>query len=399
LTSSPTSASSKNLREEWLLALRADDFERSYALKWLTGLISRSEEWIEAGDDSDPTSEDSRVKRENVIERACALVAACSGSTAAGALTRAFNFTFRLPTSHSFPELNASTHILLKDDAVPAQDHTAVGLQTWGSAPILADLICDLPSRFGLDVRSDDHLSPRKILELGAGTGLLSLLIWRIIDSQVEQVTSILENTQMVNPYSIVASDFHPAVLANLESNIELNPLPTSTLSPIIEHIRPTISTQPLDWTTYPTMDESDGYDIIFGADIVYEKEHAELVYNVVKKLLRKPQQKQGDDVKSHQDGLFNQGGTFWLIYPMRPTHDVETKCIERIFGNEISSTLQDASSTTDSINPILEHVEWDLGLLDIQTLQRRKGIGRADEVSYRILKIGWVLRGVPKEA
>ncbi|PVF95696.1 hypothetical protein CPB86DRAFT_710768 [Serendipita vermifera] len=378
-----TTSNSSNLREKRLLTIRADDFERAYALKWLTGLISRSEEWIDAGNDSEPgISGDSRARRENVVERACALVAACSGSTASGALTRSFNFNFRLPSS-SVPELSVSAAIKLKDDAVPAQDHTAVGLQTWGSAPILAELICDSPPRFGLDIRGHPLL-PRKILELGAGTGLLSLLLWRILDCQVEQIAPLLNPVQIAAPCSIIASDFHPEVLSNLRFNINLNPLPTIAESSVHDRLRPSLSVQPLDWTTYPTLDESDSYDVIFGADIVYEPEHAELVQNVVKKLLRKPWQVRSGEEQDPENERFVQGGIFWLIFPLRPTHDVEVKCIERIFGNEITSTPQERSPTTAG-------AEWDLGILDIQTLQRRKGIGRADEVSYRLLKIGWI--------
>jgi hypothetical protein len=173
-----------------LVSLRADEFERACAMNWLTGFISRSEEWIESygnqgneGTVDDDELANEQSAREKVVEHACALLAACSGSSAQGTIIRTFVFHPCLPAylSSSSPLgliVNSAisgndvlidepltledeeeptwnlqeVRIQLKDDAVPAQDQDAVGLQTWGCAPILADLISEDIGRFGLDI-------------------------------------------------------------------------------------------------------------------------------------------------------------------------------------------------------------------------------------------------------
>jgi hypothetical protein len=184
------SFNSSYLTQDQLVSLRADEFERACAMKWLTGFISRSEEWMESygnqgneGTVDDDELANEQSAREKVIEHACALLAACSGTSAQGTIIRTFVFHPRLAaylSSSSPPGLIVNSaisgndvpidepltledeeeptwklqeiRIQLKDDAVPAQDQDAVGLQTWGCAPILAELISEDIGRFGLDI-------------------------------------------------------------------------------------------------------------------------------------------------------------------------------------------------------------------------------------------------------
>ncbi|KIM21512.1 hypothetical protein M408DRAFT_333421 [Serendipita vermifera MAFF 305830] len=384
--------------EEQLALLRADEFERSCAMKWLTGLIARSAEWVELGaeDESDESSESSEEyqKREKVVEKASALLAACSGSSASGALTRCFTFRPRLSS-----EVSSSTpiQIHLKDDPLPAQDHTAVGLQTWGSAPILAQLISDRPAVHGLDlfkrfgcnsVGTGSH--PRedtfKVLELGAGTGLMSLFVWRILEQQLNVARNHVDGFSLPN-CSVFATDYHPSVLSNLNFNLGLNP----PSSPGTSSTRPsvTIDSQVLDWNSCAVLDDADRFDIVYGVDIIYEKEHAQLVKSVVEKVLKFPSLTKTIDDEPQGDVRYSTGGIFWLIYPLRPTHEVETRSIETVFGEVV-----DMAKWPENIIGHGRGVgdrDWRLGVLEMQSLQRRKGIGRADEVSYRVLKLGWV--------
>jgi hypothetical protein len=133
-----------------------------------------------------------------------------------------------------------------------------------------------------------------------------------------------------------------------------------------------------LDWEKPPSFEEEeDKYDLIFGADIVYEQGHAELIRGVVERALKMPS---GPSRKA--EDVANTGGIFWLMYPLRHTHVAESESIERVFGLTKGGISDDNQ---------LEN-GWRLGILEVEGLSRKKGIGRGeDEVSYKLLKIGWV--------
>ena len=89
------------------------------------------------------------------------------------------------------------------------EDHTSVGLQSWGGS-ILAERICLQPSLFSLTVPNDINDRPLRILELGTGTGMLSIVTAKILQSS--------------NPApEIIATDYHPEVLDNLAKNVATN--------------------------------------------------------------------------------------------------------------------------------------------------------------------------------
>ncbi|KAG9125238.1 hypothetical protein FRC07_008438 [Ceratobasidium sp. 392] len=219
--------------------LQADSFERSFAIRWLTGFISRGSEWAESGPDTDdpeatfftattPTLDfiplqtpesDTYFTRTSALNRATALLAACAGTSASGALSRTFTF----PTSTSVP-----INITLRDESLSTGDHTAVGLQTWGSACVLAERVAKNPSSFGFDTNVES-----RVLELGAGTGLLSLLAGKI---------SVLAQEQGGPGHAVIATDYHPAVMKNLRTNVGNN---FADESSVAVHI--------LDWSLYTT--------------------------------------------------------------------------------------------------------------------------------------------------
>lgn len=382
--------------EEQLRLLRSDTFERSYAMNWLTGLIARSAEWVELGadDENDNESESEEFQnRERIVEKASALLAACSGSSASGALTRSFTFQPRLSGRQNGLPGTVNTDIQfqihLKDDSLPAQDHTAVGLQTWGSAPILAQLISDCPQSYGLDLMTRFDGTGRldseafKVLELGAGTGLMSLFTWRLLE---QQIIAHQNHSGVLPQCSVLATDYHPSVLSNLNFNLSLNPP-----SPLAPSFLPfaSIDAGVLDWNSCVALDEADRFDIVFGADIIYEQEHAKLVKGVVEKVLKRPLESLAMDSDSRGDASYSTGGLFWLIYPLRPTHEVETRSIETVFGEVIDAHTWPKNVCVSKMDEA--PVVWRLGVLEKKSLERRKGIGRADEVSYRVFKMGWV--------
>ncbi|KAG8735190.1 hypothetical protein FRC10_010886, partial [Ceratobasidium sp. 414] len=220
--------------------LQADSFERSFTIRWLTGFVSRGSEWAESGPDTDEPEEDplttfpptldlislqtpvidTYYTRTSALNRATALLAACAGTSASGALSRTFTF----PTSAPSPPIT----ITLRDESLSVGDHTAVGLQTWGSACVLAERVAKDPSSFGFDTNVKS-----RVLELGAGTGLLSLLAGKM---------SVLGQELGGPGHTIIATDYHPAVMSNLQTNVRSNFLDESS-----------VAVHSLDWSLYTT--------------------------------------------------------------------------------------------------------------------------------------------------
>lgn len=239
-------------------------------------------------------------------------------------------------------------------DALPSpSDPTSVGLQTWGSAILLARRMASDPSHYGID-------KCRRVCELGAGSGLLSIA-WAKIAESLNQ------------PVEIVSTDYHADVLANLARNIRSNDLSKET---IVEAFK-------LDWeavhastsfartaTTASTVtlpfpfDEA--FDTIIAADVVYGPNHALWLKSCVEQFLARPAE------PMHADDL--NAPAFHLMVPLRPTHKAAIATIEEVF-------------------PRLANVDADYHGVVVRVredVDRVKGIGRADEQGYRRYEIVW---------
>ncbi|KAI0319550.1 hypothetical protein OF83DRAFT_1082191 [Amylostereum chailletii] len=148
--------------DEALELLRADPFERGFAIRWLTGLAARADIFLSPSPSPSPA-------RAKAIDAAAALLAAFSGGTEPEqALTRTFAFPSpSFPTSTTSTDTNTSTNtstststststgtgtvdIALNDAPLSGADHTAVGLQSWASSIVLAERLCADPGAFGL---------------------------------------------------------------------------------------------------------------------------------------------------------------------------------------------------------------------------------------------------------
>ncbi|KAH7106262.1 putative methyltransferase-domain-containing protein [Auriculariales sp. MPI-PUGE-AT-0066] len=266
-------------------------FDHRHALRWLTSLASRF-----AHDES----------YAELVDEASALIAmSCGAST----ITRTFVFRDDL-------------HVLLNDAPIDSDGKGAsVGLQTWGSSFALANALANDSHAF---LRKFPHRRLR-ILELGAGTGLVGLTLAKLgIDAE------------------IIATDHHPRVLINLKGNVALNGLDN------------TLQVDYLDWSTFiqppfeRTLDNAftKPFDLIFAADVVYEVEQCGWLVACVTALLEP------------------NSGVFHLVVPTRPTHAKETRLIDSSFPPLGSVTVDDVK---DLVRVNREDLQPD-GLQDGQT-------------------------------
>lgn len=303
--------------EDALAALRADVFERDCAVRWVTGLIARADELCF-------TSEETR---DRIIDEAASLLSSFSDAendATPEPMTRDFSF----PTAFASP---TSIDVRLNDAPLSGTDHTDVGLQSWGASIILSGLMCASPNRFALD-----KLQPgATIIELGAGTGLVSLTL-----------AALHPHISSTAP-AIIATDYHPAVLDNLRSNIAVN---------FPENAEPPVHTMLLDWSR-PTIPH-EPVSMLVAADAVYDPEHAGMLRDCAARLLK-------------QDGIF------WLIVTVRVVGKFEgiADTVEAAFVDEQCPRREDFG-----VLKILQR-EW---------LEKQRGIGRGDETGYRLYRIGW---------
>jgi len=338
--------------------IRSDVFERSYAIRWLTALIARLEVWQEVSHCGEVSFDDlgkpepTFADTEKLVQEAASLLAICAGVAAAGMITR--NFAFASIDGQRRVEAQL-TDIPLDND-----DYGSVGAQTWGGACVLAEMIVEDPERFGLDLSSSGAESRRfDILELGAGTGLVSLVVAKLLN-----ILPSFDNREV----SVVATDFHPSVLANLRSNVNAN-FPLTNNQTTSTH---SITTHFIDWSSFSTSHQPDcpphPFDVVFGADIIYEPQHAVWIRDCLKRLLRRPSEGTSSPTAFH------------LVIPLRPTHTFESGTVESVFLNACDV---DPDGYTDLVIFSKEYITCDAH----GDYTRGRDLS---EVEYIYYKIGW---------
>ncbi|CAG8837732.1 2418_t:CDS:2, partial [Gigaspora margarita] len=232
-------------------------FANRNAIDWLTKLIASPLDWINVD-----------LQREEIIERAAKCIAAACGKVASGPIIR--DWSFPAPPGSNKPiTLKIRDSTLLDDD---------VGFKTWGAAYLLAKR-CTSGQAMPLD-----KIQSTSILEIGTGTGLVGL------------------TCAMIGCPSVLLTDYHLNVLSNVAYNVNLNQL---------QNI---VKVEKLDWKEVANgvkQELQQNFDIIVGADIVYEVAHANWISKVIKQYMKK-------------DGIF------YLMVPLRPTHTLEIELFER---------------------------------------------------------------------
>ena len=331
--------------EETAQLLRADPLERAFAVRWVTGFVAHADTWIEASE-SDTEAEE----RSQIFDEAISLLSAFSGGDEEPevALTRSFTFS----TDSAFAG-DCHIQVELNDAPLSSEDHTSVGLQSWGSSILLAERMCASPATF-LPVCSDSMKRPLRILELGAGTGMLSIVAAKLLRQQQCTEGDI---TPLQGTPEIIATDYHPDVLANLSVNVSTNFPGTAA--------QPSIVVKALDWEN-PVYEApfDKPFDIVLAADVVYHPNHAEWIKKCVEQLLVRP------DPSASQGS--EAGGVFWLFIPVRTT-----------------GRHEGMDSTVDALFPFAGSGDG-LVILDREAVGRQGSVGRADEGAYKLSKIGW---------
>lgn len=249
-----------------------------------------------------------------------------------------------LPTSESTEPI---TITLL--DALPTDyDVTAVGLQSWGASIIFARRMALAPTLYF------DPQRPLRTLELGAGTGLLSLACAKLRQEVGGSAGDL-----------IVATDFHPAVLDNLRINVADN---------FEDGEASTVDVELLDWSIVHNLGPDDTlpppfdqrFDVILAGDVVYRKDHALWLRSCVERFLVQP------------DDMRRESATFHLIAPLRPTHVEAIASITEVFPR------------ASSLPPREEGDDWRIAITSTENLDREWGVGRNDELGYRSWTIQW---------
>ncbi len=222
-------------------------------------------------------------QRHSVLHQSASLLSLLSGCTASGAILRELRFplakgldyiqslrlaALNIPTiqprtmttkqgsasasleSDSDASSPSSLDLVIQVNDAPLADHLSVGVQTWGSSILLGREITSDPVKFGLglDGMGVDTDRPR-ILELGAGTGVLSILIRGLLDLSSGYHDESL-STKSRRKGTVVATDYHPLVLENLRACLRLNFGRSTTERDDDED--EAIEVHRLDWSTFP---------------------------------------------------------------------------------------------------------------------------------------------------
>ncbi|KAI9465323.1 hypothetical protein BJY52DRAFT_1424735 [Lactarius psammicola] len=264
---------------------------------------------------------------ETLVQSAAALMAICAGAASAGKLTRTYAF-------------EGGVRVQLTDVALRNDDFGSVGAQTWGSACVLAEMIAEEPARFGLG--GEDGPLPR-----GGGDGARArarLTIGKILESR----------RHCCGRVEIVASDFHPLALENLRLNIENNNS---------RGLLPVVSAHFLDWQEAADPENAleapfdVPFDGVFGADVVYEVEHAAWISACLRRLVRLT-------------------GRFHLVIPIREGFARESAAIEGLFPRAEDMHLGAAAEPT-------------LCITQKESIMSR--LGNRGDVEYAHYTIQWV--------
>lgn len=310
-------------------AVRTDAFERSCAQRWVSGFVTRAE------DCPGFTCDDARqsaVEDAYTLMEALSITGVADDEDAEDQAEVGFRRDFVFETAD---KSSVTVHLYDKLAGTKSSDPDDVGLQSWGASIFFSRLICKSPESFCLDQNLGS--SPR-IVELGAGTGLVSLTMGALLP------------TTGHDGATLIATDYHSGVMDNLKDNVASN---------MADHHSVPIHTCVLDWSS-PVWDAplDKRADMILATDVIYSPLHATWLRDCAASLLAP-------------------NGIFWLVVAVRQNGKFEgvSETVRRAFAAD----AQDEGLNGNKLS-IMSH----------ERLEKPDGIGRGDESWYELLKIGW---------
>lgn len=348
-----------------------DPWERSFATNWLTRLMSISLKLSSIN----PSEELSYKSHDTDDWDALAafagnVLAFLTGSpvTASQPYTRKCVFELNSSFNHQAKDnKNVAIEIMIREDIM---SYAAIGCQTWNSAPLLCRRIASDPLEFFPHLassQSDPSVSPSadmqsntppisaspsrrslKILELGAGTGLVGIttacVLARFLQSRSDTISPI--------DIELILTDYHPKVLVNLDHNLSLN----ANGYTLTEECRSTLSVkiETLDWrelagSSLARNGYQNGFDVILGSDLVYEPQHATWAAEAVQFFLK-------PNPISDVAPVLPQP-TFHLLLPLRPTFALESKAVHNAFGGK---DIKELLNSTDFQSLPKHDCQWE---------------------------------------
>ncbi|PLW04839.1 hypothetical protein PCASD_08790 [Puccinia coronata f. sp. avenae] len=371
--STRSSASSTDLQSDCDGPSEIDPWEISFGLNWLTRLLAFTIRQTAAATDGDHDWE----SLSSLVGQVMAQMTGSPDCPAHSFLRRyQFDISFqgqgREGLDAQKAAMNRQVEIEIREGSL---SFSAIGSQTWNSAPLLCRRLCCetfhfFPQLQGSMVKlcpanpapPSPEISCRrrslKVLELGSGTGLVGLTASQVL-------AFVLSSTLNSGPIDVQVflTDYHPDVLENLQHNLDLNKsrhtLPDdcpSTLS---------VKVAKLDWRE-PESSEiaSDGlegaFDVILGSDLVYEPEHAVWASNAVRYFLKLETEKIDSrdpisDTKTtaRTSSWLDPQPSFHLLLPLRPTFTRESEAVHQVFGGSDMKLLLDQTDQVAGSLPI----------------------------------------------
>ena len=157
-----------------------------------------------------------------------------------------------------------------------------LGWKTWGSSLVLSQILisefltsCPKIGRAtGPTVMTEGGNSrPLKVLELGAGTGLVGI-------SWASKYTELYSGDSSSKPVEMYVTDL-PDIVENLKVNVNINELGDFVVADVLDW------TDPEPFTAKHTVRDND-FDIILIADPIYSPNHPQWIVNMISKFLAK---------------------------------------------------------------------------------------------------------------
>ncbi|RKU48282.1 hypothetical protein DL546_007214 [Coniochaeta pulveracea] len=229
--------SRSDIQRELAREEEATAYQQREAVSWLSSIVSSSLGWIADAD-----------QQEEIWNEASKRMAERCGRTAMGEITRSWPFDSEKD--------GQAFELTIREPPITGD---SLGLKTWGSSYVLAQLLPQFAETSLSHLLSAEK--PRiPVLELGSGTGLLGMAaasLWHV---------------------PVILTDM-PDIMPNLIHNVEAN-------RAVVDSLGGSIDTAPLVWGDNLRSDKRFEtpfqYKLVIVADPIYDDDHPELLSGAI---------------------------------------------------------------------------------------------------------------------